>query len=118
MTLDDGDMLGGKKGDAINPVGIIAVVAQLVVLVISFRPGIKALAVYRAEEARLQTAIESTMAHTDQTETSGSTESNEASLRGRVHSINHHPITCKLLHHAATVASVTLSHHHYIIPSP
>mmetsp|Transcript_10560 Transcript_10560/g.27992 ORF Transcript_10560/g.27992 Transcript_10560/m.27992 type:complete len:631 (+) Transcript_10560:558-2450(+) len=63
-ALDDKkvNILGGKNGDEISTVGVIAVIANLIVVFISARPGIMAMYKFKANEAKLQAAIESTMA--------------------------------------------------------
>ena len=76
-------MGGGESGNEISVVGVIAVAANLVVLAISARPGIKVMYAFRAEEARLQAAIETTMAHTGSSLSSQSIIFEETAVRGQ-----------------------------------
>ena len=44
--------------DSSNTIGVLALLAQIVVVSISFRPALKVMYAYRAEEARLQAVLE------------------------------------------------------------
>jgi len=46
------------NGEGISTVGVLALLAQIIVILISFRPGLKVIVEYRIEEARLQSALE------------------------------------------------------------
>mmetsp|Transcript_10562 Transcript_10562/g.28011 ORF Transcript_10562/g.28011 Transcript_10562/m.28011 type:complete len:472 (+) Transcript_10562:558-1973(+) len=89
-ALDDKkvNILGGKNGDEISTVGVIAVIANLIVVFISARPGIMAMYKFKANEAKLQAAIESTMAQQSTKVGKGSSSSTRifddmVNLRGR-----------------------------------
>ena len=88
-ALDDEkvNILGGKNGDEISTVGVIAVIANLIVVFISAAPGIKVMYKFKADEAKLQAAIESTMAQQSTKVGKGSSSStlsvgDMANLRG------------------------------------
>ena len=73
MALDDDDVavLGGENGDEFSAVGVIAAASNVIVMFIAAAPGIKVMYRFRADEARLQAAIESTMAQSNTASSGG-----------------------------------------------